>query len=136
MFSNKYFHFSKGVHALACCQAHIVADLTYKLFESGEHPELLTVLRHALRPSVDDRQLEACSSHTKVGSRADTALPQSSGTPYMPITCASSVSVFEVDLKTFPAYLTITVFDQHLDVFNEPLIVCVIDNLTCNMWAM
>ena len=52
-----------------------VATLTYKLLESGEPTYLRSritnkIFRRALRSSADDRQLEPCSSHTKIGSHA------------------------------------------------------------------
>ena len=52
-----------------------VAILTYKLVESCEPTYFRSyitskIFRRALRSSADDRQLEPCSSHTKVESRA------------------------------------------------------------------
>ena len=52
-----------------------VATLMYKLLESGEPTYLRSritskIFQRALSSSADDRQLELCSSHTKIGSRA------------------------------------------------------------------
>ena len=49
-----------------------VANLMYKLLESGEPTYLRSritskIFRCALRSSADDRHLELCSSHTKIG---------------------------------------------------------------------
>ena len=82
-----------------------VATLTYKFLESGEPTYLRSritskIFRHTLRSSADDRQLEPCSSCTKIGSRAfRCAAPAICN--YLPydIRTAPSVSIFRSRLK-------------------------------------
>ena len=57
------------------CIDYKVATLMYKLLESGEPTYMRSritsrISRRALRSSADNRQLEPCSSHAKIGSRA------------------------------------------------------------------
>ena len=83
-----------------------VATLTYKLVESGEPTYLRSritskIFRRALRSSADDRQLEPCSSHTKIGSRAlRCAAPAMWNCLLYEMRAAPSVSIFRSRLKT------------------------------------
>ena len=83
-----------------------IATVTHKLTECGEPTYLRfcitsKIFRRALRSSVDDRQLEQCSSHTKIGSRAFRCAASViwNCLPY-DIRAAPSVSIFRSRLKT------------------------------------
>ena len=83
-----------------------ISTLTYKLLESGETTYLRSritskIFRRALRSSANDRQLEPCSSHTKIGSRAfHCAAPAIWNCLPYDIRAAPSVSIFRSRLKT------------------------------------
>ena len=83
-----------------------VATLTYKLLESGESTYLRSritskIFRRELRSSADDRQLQPCSSHTKIGSCAFRCAAPATWN-YLPydIRAAPSVSISRSRLKT------------------------------------
>ena len=81
------------------------ATLTYKLLESGEPTYLRTrftskIFRRVLRSSANDRQLEPCSSHTKIGSCAfRCAVRTIWNCPPYDIRAAPSVFIFRSRLK-------------------------------------
>ena len=83
-----------------------VATLTYKLLESDEPTYLRSrftskIFRCALRSSADERQLEPCSSHMKIGSRAFCCVtPAIWNCLSYDIRAAPSVSIFWSRLKT------------------------------------
>ena len=91
---------------IKCSIDYKVATLTCNLLESGEATYLRSritskIFRRALRSSADDRQLELCSSHTKIGSRARLCAAPAiwNSLPY-DIRAAPSVSIFRSSLKT------------------------------------
>ena len=76
-----------------------VATLTYKLPESGEPMYLRfritsKIFRRALRSSADDRQLEPCSSHKKIGSRAFVVSHRQYGTA-----CCMTLELYHLSLN-------------------------------------